>query len=190
MCPSVPWAAKLFSYLSQISLIFSANKLLILFLIAWRYTGHPSSMATFARLEKAFLSQRSHMVKSWMEYLDFCILLRPIQNTAANLLFPVHHFEYVLLPYKPCHRLIAPKHVRHKLLSSPSVPSVVLVVDLCLWLPSLHHFPLCFLPRCFEPQYLMSGPCCKYLHKCPITFLQILVSIVPLHETTTFFCSL
>lgn len=144
MCPSVPWAAKLFSYLSQISLIsFSANKLLILFLIAWRYTGHPSSMATFAPLEKAFLSQRSHMVKPWMEYLDFCILLRPIQNTAANLLFPVHHFEYVLLPYKPCHRLLAPKHVRHKLLSSPSVPSMS-----CLWLIFVCDYPASIISLC------------------------------------------
>lgn len=41
-----------------------------------------------------------------MEYLDFCILLRLIQNAAANLIFRVRHFEYVLpyktLPLAPC----------------------------------------------------------------------------------------
>lgn len=80
----------------------------------------------------------------------------------------------VLLPYKPCLWVPAPSHGRHKLLSSPSMPSMS-----CLWLTFFCDDPapiisLCFLLHCFELQYLMSGPCCKYLHKRPITSLPIL----------------
>lgn len=92
-----------------------------------------------------------------------------------------------VLPYKPYNWVLAPSHVRHKLLSSLSVPSMS-----CLWLTFVCDDPasiisLCFLLPLFETQYLMSGPCCKYVHKWPITSLQVLVPTVPLHETAIFF---